>query len=98
MTQTNDTLEQLYEQFAEPLGLWECKLAILHCAGHYDAALVANVWQHIVDAEVRRLPAQADAAARMASLSAKIRTLGRLYANTSDQFFPLDLLVRTLEG
>ena len=31
---------QLYEQFAEPLGLWECKLAILHCAGHYDAALV----------------------------------------------------------
>lgn len=33
---------QLYEQFAEPLGLWECKLAILHCAGHYDAALVSS--------------------------------------------------------
>ena len=30
---------QLYEQFAQPLALWECKLAIVHCPGHYDAGL-----------------------------------------------------------
>jgi nuclear pore complex protein Nup155 len=34
---------QLYEQLAEPLGLWECKLADLHCPNRYDAALVTNI-------------------------------------------------------
>ena len=46
---------QLYEQFSEPLGLWECKLAILHCANHYDAALVTNIWQNVINAEVKKL-------------------------------------------
>ena len=46
---------QLYEQFAEPLGLWECKLAILHCANYYDAALVTNIWQNVINAEGKKL-------------------------------------------
>jgi hypothetical protein len=46
---------QLYEQFSEPLGLWECKLAILPCANHYDAALVTNIWQNVINAEVKKL-------------------------------------------
>jgi len=29
-------ISQLYSDFAEPYQLWECQLAILHCAGHPD--------------------------------------------------------------
>lgn len=86
---------QLYEQFAEPLGLWECKLAILHCAGHSDAALVVNVWTNIIQSELNKL-SHADSETKLASLGSKIRTLARGYA-ASDQFFPLDFLIKTLE-
>lgn len=34
------TLTVLYEKFAEPWKLWECKLAIVHCAGHSEPQLV----------------------------------------------------------
>ena len=34
------TLTTLYEKFAEPWSLWECKLAIVHCAGHSEPQLV----------------------------------------------------------
>lgn len=34
------TLTTLYEKFAEPWALWECKLAIVHCAGHSEPQLV----------------------------------------------------------
>ena len=87
---------QLYEQFAEPLALWECKLAILHCAGHYDAALVVNVWLNIINDELKKLNS-ADTDTKIATLSNKIRALGRLYAS-SEQFFPLDFLIKTLES
>lgn len=40
---------QLYEQFAEPFGLPECQLAILHCAGHHDNSLIESLWQKIID-------------------------------------------------
>jgi len=32
-------ISRLYSDFAEPLGLWECQLAILHCAGHPDQVM-----------------------------------------------------------
>lgn len=40
---------QLYEEFADRFDLSECKLAIVHCAGLYDGALIENLWQNIVD-------------------------------------------------
>ena len=33
-------ITQLYEEFAEPFQLWECKLAIVACAGHSEPQLV----------------------------------------------------------
>lgn len=69
-------------------GLWECKLAILHCAGHCDAALVANVWLNIINSE---------AAGAAESVQVKMRDLARTYGS-SEKFFPLDLIVRTLES
>lgn len=41
--------EQLYEEFADRFDLSECKLAIVHCAGLYDGALIENLWQNIID-------------------------------------------------
>ena len=38
----------LYGQFADEFDLHECKLSILHCAGHYDSGLVESVWRSII--------------------------------------------------
>ena len=86
---------QLYDEFAEPLDLWECKLAILDCADHSDAALVVNVWTDIILSELKKL-GRADSETKLMSLGNKIRTLARSYA-ASDQLFPLDFLIKTLE-
>ena len=42
----------LLQDWAEPYHLWECKLAILQCAGHPDPMLVNNIWAKIVDQQV----------------------------------------------
>ena len=40
---------QLYGDFADTFELSECKLAIVHCAGHYDQQLVQALWQEIIE-------------------------------------------------
>ena len=40
---------QLYGDYADQFDLSECKLAIVHCAGHHDPALVEALWREIVD-------------------------------------------------
>ncbi len=42
-------ITKLYGDFAEPFELAECKLAIVHCAGHYDPTLVESLWRDIID-------------------------------------------------
>lgn len=42
-------ITHLYEHFAEKFNLAECKLAIVHCAGHYDPTLIESLWRDIVD-------------------------------------------------
>ena len=32
--------------------LWECKLAILQCAGHPDPMLVNSIWASIIEQQV----------------------------------------------
>lgn len=47
-------LTQLYEEFADKFLLWQCKLAIIDCAGYKDdIALVETIWQHIIDGEIQ---------------------------------------------
>ena len=48
---------QLYEDFADRFDLHEMKLAIVHCAGLYDAALIENLWQNIIDKGIKCLRA-----------------------------------------
>ena len=42
-------LLQLYGEFADRFDLSECKLAVIHCAGHDDAILVEALWQDIIE-------------------------------------------------
>ncbi|OXB66694.1 hypothetical protein ASZ78_013085 [Callipepla squamata] len=53
---------QLYGEFADPFKLSECKLAIIHCAGHSDPILVQTLWQEIIEKEskypILSLPAE----------------------------------------
>lgn len=42
-------LPQLYGEFADHYKLSECKLAIIHCAGHSDQILVHSLWQEILE-------------------------------------------------
>ena len=39
----------LYGDFAEIFHLAECKLAIVHCAGHYDPTLICSLWRDIIN-------------------------------------------------
>lgn len=41
-------LAQLYGDYADKFDLSECKLAIVHCAGHYDPTLVESLWTEII--------------------------------------------------
>ena len=41
-------ISTLYGEYADPYELSECKLAIVHCAGHFDPTLVESLWREIV--------------------------------------------------
>eukprot|EP00061_Rhincodon_typus_P013386 g39726.t1 len=85
----------LYGEFADHFRLSECKLAIIHCAGHSDTILVQTLWQEIIEKELAdsRLMSCMD---RMQTLSMKLVSLGKLYAGTP-RYFPLEFLVQYLE-
>jgi len=85
----------LYQDWAEPYHLWECKLAILQCAGHPDPMLVTNIWSNIIDQQMASTQSSSSQT-RLAALGQKLESLGRLYAN-SGRYFPLEMLVRQLE-
>ena len=42
-------LSQLYGEFADPFGLAECQLAIVHCAGHFEVTLIETLWKSVID-------------------------------------------------
>jgi len=85
----------LYQDWAEPFQLWECKLAILATAGHPDPMLIQNIWTNIIDRQLDRL-AHSDVTTKKRAICCKIESLGRLYSSSS-KYFPLEFLVRKLE-
>ncbi|XP_077271412.1 nuclear pore complex protein Nup154 isoform X2 [Temnothorax americanus] len=88
-------ITQLYEEYAEPLQLWECKLAIIHCSGHQDDMLIKGIWTNIIDNELENAtePSNED---KMTILMCKIKLLGQEYTG-SPHCFPIDFLVKQLE-
>ncbi|KAI5099666.1 nuclear pore complex protein Nup155 [Silurus meridionalis] len=88
-------ITKLYGEFADHFVLTECKLAIIHCAGHSDPILVHSLWQDILEKELNDSVAMGPAD-RMQALNLKLISLGKLYAGTP-RYFPLDFLVKFLE-
>lgn len=86
-------ITSLYQDWAEPYQLWECKLAILQCAGHPDPMLVNSIWTNIIDQQVR---GNSSSDTKLSSLRQKLVSLGRLYVNSS-KYFPLEVIVREVE-
>jgi nuclear pore complex protein Nup155 len=85
----------LYGDFADELDLHECKLAILHCAGHYDAGLVESLWRSIIS-EVLRQCVGGSVDVMMRTVRTKILSLGQLYGQ-SERYFPVGFLLKVLE-
>uniref|UniRef100_A0A8C4K556 Nucleoporin 155 n=1 Tax=Dromaius novaehollandiae TaxID=8790 RepID=A0A8C4K556_DRONO len=88
-------ITKLYGEFADPFKLSECKLAIIHCAGHSDPILVQTLWQEIIEKELSD-SVSLSPADRMQALSLKMVLLGKIYAGTP-RYFPLDFIVQFLE-
>ncbi|XP_072227693.1 nuclear pore complex protein Nup155 [Leuresthes tenuis] len=88
-------ITKLYGEFADHFKLSECKLAIIHCAGHSDPILVHSLWQEILEKELGDSVAMSPAD-RMRSLNLKLVSLGKIYAGTP-RYFPLEFLVKFLE-
>uniref|UniRef100_A0A8B9HM25 Nucleoporin 155 n=1 Tax=Astyanax mexicanus TaxID=7994 RepID=A0A8B9HM25_ASTMX len=88
-------ITKLYGEFADHFRLSECKLAIIHCAGHSDPILVHSLWQEILEKELSDSVVMSPAD-RMRALSLKLVCLGKLYAGTP-RYFPLEFLVKFLE-
>ncbi|XP_015195862.1 nuclear pore complex protein Nup155 [Lepisosteus oculatus] len=88
-------ITKLYGEFADHFRLSECKLAIIHCAGHSEPMLVHTLWQEIVEKELSDSVAMSPAD-RMRALSLKLVSLGKIYAGTP-RYFPLEFLVKFLE-
>ncbi|KAI0209905.1 hypothetical protein LSAT2_005340 [Lamellibrachia satsuma] len=98
LTQLNAELvniTSLYSDFADHFGLSECKLSIIHCAGHHDPTLVESLWQDIVDTELE-VTANQSPRTRIKVLSDKVVALGQLYSSTQ-KYFPLAFIVECLE-
>jgi hypothetical protein len=78
---------QLYEEFCEPFSLWECKLAIIHCSGHCDLALVETIWLNIIETELQACTS-VGSNDKVAVLMGKMKSLGQEYAG-SPRCFPV---------
>ncbi|KAJ8681583.1 hypothetical protein QAD02_017375 [Eretmocerus hayati] len=87
-------ITQLYEEYAEPLKLWECKLAIIHCSGHQDVMLIQGIWKNIIESELKSTSASAEDS--MSIITSKIKLLGQEYSGTP-HCFPVDFLIKELE-
>ncbi|PFX30165.1 Nuclear pore complex protein Nup155 [Stylophora pistillata] len=85
----------LYGDFADEFDLSECKLAIVHCAGHYDPTLIETLWRDIIEAELRDSH-QNPPSDRMAIVRKKISFLGKVYVH-SERYFPLGAIILMLE-
>ncbi|KAL9930126.1 nuclear pore complex protein Nup154 isoform 1-T2 [Glossina fuscipes fuscipes] len=86
-------ITQLYENFADPFNLWECKLTILNCSHHNDPLLIESVWGKIINEAVENANSVEQACTR---LFTKVETLVKEFGE-SGHCFPLAFIIRELE-
>ncbi|XP_072173406.1 nuclear pore complex protein Nup155-like [Diadema setosum] len=88
-------ITRLYGDFADEFHLSKCKLAIVHCAGHFDESLVKDLWLEIIDKELQESVNKLTAT-RITILSTVLVAQGKVYSS-SERYFPLDFLILYLE-
>ncbi|KAK3794466.1 hypothetical protein RRG08_003619 [Elysia crispata] len=88
-------ITSLYEDFADRFDLHEMKLAIVHCAGLYDAALIENLWQNIIDKELSST-AQMSTPDRLETVSNRLEMIARHYVS-AERYFPVATILHFLE-
>lgn len=86
-------ITQLYQQFADPFDLWECKLTILNCSHHNDPLLIETVWSQIINKAVDGIGTTQE---RCTRLFTKIEALVKEFRE-SGHCFPLAFIIRELE-
>ncbi|XP_067621641.1 nuclear pore complex protein Nup154 [Eurosta solidaginis] len=86
-------ITQLYQQFADPFDLWECKLTILNCSHHNDPLLIETVWSQIINKAVDGTGTTQE---RCTRLFTKMETLVKEFRE-SGHCFPLAFIIRELE-
>lgn len=86
-------ITQLYQNFADPFNLWECKLTILNCSHHNDMLLIESVWSQIINQAV---DCAGSAQERSTRLFTKIESLFKEFGE-SGHCFPLAFIIRELE-
>ncbi|XP_075223372.1 nuclear pore complex protein Nup154 isoform X2 [Lycorma delicatula] len=89
------TITELYEEFAEPFDLWDCKLAIVECSGHDDPDLINNIWENIIQTELAKCD-NTSGDNKISVVMSKVKMLGQQYS-LSSRVFPLWFLVWQLE-
>ncbi|XP_071953322.1 nuclear pore complex protein Nup155-like [Antedon mediterranea] len=88
-------ITKLYGDYAEVFQLSECKLSIVHCAGHYEPLLVESLWQEILEKEFQEA-SNKPVTSQVIILTNKIVSLGKQY-QTSERYFPVSFLILFLE-
>jgi len=82
------SISDLYNKYAKKYKLWECQLAILHCSGYNDPALVRRIWDNIIHGELSDN--------KLEPLREKVLMIGREYF-PSELVFPLTFITDFLE-
>ncbi|KIO34705.1 hypothetical protein M407DRAFT_16664 [Tulasnella calospora MUT 4182] len=83
------TITELYSDYADPLGLDDMKLLILHTSEHNDIPLVTSIWRSILDQDK-------DHGDSFVIVGARVAELGRRFY-PSEIAYPLELLSELLE-
>ncbi|KAK7100912.1 nuclear pore complex protein Nup155-like [Littorina saxatilis] len=85
----------LYEEFADRFDLWECKLAIVYCAGLFDSALIENLWQNIINKELS-VAGGIRGGDHLAGISERLVAIMKNYVS-AERYFPVAFILRHLE-
>ncbi|CAD5218904.1 unnamed protein product [Bursaphelenchus okinawaensis] len=89
---TVSDLFELANRFDFPL----IKLAVLHCAGHFDAEMVEGIYKNLIHEDLERVDTEGkDMYAAARSLATRLAQLRRQYA-ASPKYFPTKFIVQEL--
>lgn len=89
------TLNQLYEEFADPLQLPKMKLTILKCANHCDPEAIEGIWSEILIQDLEGFEHNETADQVRRTITETMSKLYRMYS-TSQDYIPMNFILREL--